>query len=270
MREPRTPSETSRVLHGWRSGPAGKMPGVPKLPPLLRRPRTWLIGLPVLALLVAVVAPFVYIHFIEGPAPKKLSLDDAKITTTTSTADPSGDPSDGSDEVAGAWKVTSGSQAGYRVKEVLFGQDATAVGRTSDVTGTLQIDGTTVTAAKVVVDMTTVSSDRSQRDGQFRNRIMATGQFPTATFELTTPIDLGSLPADGQARTYQASGDLTLRGVTKSVTFTLSAERKSGQVVVNGDLKVSFDDFQVPDASGGPARVGRTGEIELLVVFAKA
>jgi polyisoprenoid-binding protein YceI len=247
---------------------------MPSLPPALRRRRTWLIGLPVLVLLAVTVGPFVYIHFIEGPAPKKLTLEDAKVTTTTSatvdaSSGASGDPSGSGDDVAGAWKVTAGSQAGYRVKENLFGQDATSVGRTSDVTGTMQVDGTTVSAAKVVVDMTTVSSDRSQRDGQFRGRIMSTDRFPTATFELTKPIDLGALPADGQERTYEATGDLTLRGVTRSVTFALQAERKSGQIVVDGDLKVSFDDFQIPDASGGPASVGRSGEIELLVVFAK-
>jgi polyisoprenoid-binding protein YceI len=248
------------------------MPAMPSLPPLLRRPRTWLVAIPVLVVLVAVAAPFVYIHFIEGPAPKKLSLEDATVTTTSTTVDPSvgssGDASSPTD-VAGAWKVTSGSQAGYRVKENLFGQDATAVGRTSDVTGTMQIDGTTVTAAKVVVGMASVSSDRSQRDGQFRGRIMSTDQFPTATFDLTKPIDLGTLPAEGQEPSYRATGDLTLRGVTRSVTLTLKAERKSGQIVVNGDIKVSFDDFQIPEASGGPARVGRTGEVELLVVFAK-
>jgi len=36
--------------------------------------------------------------------------------------------------VSGAWTVTTGSQAGYRVQEILFGQSHTAVGRTSKVT----------------------------------------------------------------------------------------------------------------------------------------
>ena len=98
---------------------------------------------------------------------------------------------------------------------------------------------------------------------------MSTDQFPTATFSLTKPIDLGSLPADGTTATYKATGDLTLRGVTKSVTVTLTAERKSGAIVVNGTIHVSFDDFRIPDASGGPASVGRTGDLELLVVFGR-
>jgi polyisoprenoid-binding protein YceI len=255
---------------------------------MLRRGRTWLIAVPILVLLVAVVGPYIYIHFIEGDPPARLTLDDAVVATTSttehasSTSSSAGAATDGSsttvaaagstdssDDVAGAWKVTSGSQAGYRAKEVLFGQDAEAVGRTSDVSGTMAITGTTVTAADITVDMTTVSSDRSQRDGQFRGRIMSTDQFPTATFELTKPIDLGSLPADGAERSYKATGELTLRGVTKTVTVTLAAERKGGTIVVNSTIPVSFDDYDIPDASGGPASVGRNGEIELLVVFAR-
>ncbi len=258
---------------------------MPSLPPALRRGRTWLIGIPVVILLVTVVAPFVYIHFIEGPAPARLTLNDAVVPTTatapsstagsgsTTVAGAGGASSTtadaSSDSVAGSWKVTSGSQAGYRVQEVLFGQSATAVGRTSGVTGTMTITGTTVTAAKVTVDMTSVSSDRSGRDHQFQSRIMSTDQFPTATFSLTKPIDLGTLPADGATRTYSATGDLTLRGVTKSVTVSLGAERKSGAIVINGTIHVSFDDYKIPDASGGPASVGRTGDLELLVVFAR-
>jgi polyisoprenoid-binding protein YceI len=243
---------------------------MPSIPPMLRRGRTWLIAIPVLVLLVAVVGPFVYIHFIEGDPPARLTLDDAVVATTSTTSTTAGTGSTApTDGVAGAWKVTTGSRAGYRAKEVLFGQDTESVGRTSDVTGTLSITGTTVTAADITVDMTTVSSDRSQRDGQFRNRIMSTDQFPTATFTLTSPIDLGSLPADGAQRSYKATGDLTLRGVTKRVTVTLTTERKSGTIVVNSTIPISFDDYGIPDASGGPATVGRTGEIELLVVFAR-
>jgi polyisoprenoid-binding protein YceI len=251
---------------------------MPSLPPVLRRGRTWLIAVPVALLLAVVVGPFVYIHFIQGDPPAKLSVDDAVVpstvaTTTTAAAGASSTtgaatPADGIG-VSGAWTVTSGSTAGYRAKEVLFGQDATAVGRTSKVSGTLEIAGTTVTATEVTVDMASVSSDESRRDGQFRGRIMSTDQFPTATFSLTKPIDLGSVPADQEKRTVSATGELTLRGVTRSVTVDLTVVRKSGAIVVNAAIPVSFDDYEIPNASGGPATVGRNGEIELLLVFAR-
>src|SRR5690348_12572589 len=124
------------------------------VPRFLRRKRTYFIGIPVLIFLVAVVAPYVYIHFIEGPAPKKLSLSDPKSSSSTTTGSGSDSSAATSDPVAGAWTVTKdGTIVGYRVGEVLFGQNATAVGRTDAVTGDLTIDGTTATAASFAADL---------------------------------------------------------------------------------------------------------------------
>jgi polyisoprenoid-binding protein YceI len=222
-----------------------------------------------IAVAVVLVGGWIAIDAIQGDAPERLSFEDLPTTTSVPAAtDPAGGGTTG-DGVAGEWTITEGSQAGYRVKEVLFGQDAEAAGRTEDVTGSMTIAGTTVATAEVTVDMTTVASDRSQRDGQFRGRIMSTAQFPTATFELTEPIELGALPADGAEITVPATGDLTLRGVTNRVAFELKAKRSGGQIAVNGTIPVDFDDYEIPDASGGPASVGREGEIELLLLFSR-
>ncbi|MDQ3469796.1 MAG: YceI family protein [Actinomycetota bacterium] len=45
-------------------------------------------------------------------------------------------------------------------------------------------------------------------------------QFPGATFTLTAPIKFGAVPATAQPVTASATGDLTLHGVTRSVTIT--------------------------------------------------
>ena len=47
----------------------------------LRRPRTWLIAVPIAVVLALVAGPFVYINFIKEDAPDRLSLDDAATTT---------------------------------------------------------------------------------------------------------------------------------------------------------------------------------------------
>ena len=236
--------------------------------------RTWLIAIPVVAVLALVGGPWVYINLIREDAPERLTLGDATTTTsgdssgqTTTTS--AGDTGTAAEGIEGIWTVSTGSQAGYRVKEVLFGQDAEAVGRTPDVTGTLEIAGTTVTATEVTVDMTTVTSPESRRDGQFQGRIMDTAAFPTATFTLTEPIDLEGVPADLEEVTHTVTGDLTLRGVTNDVTFELLARRNGATIEANGSIAISFDDFDIPDASGGPASVGRDGELELLLVFTR-
>jgi polyisoprenoid-binding protein YceI len=253
---------------------------MPSLPPALRRHRFAILAAVVVVLLVAVVGPFVYTHLINDPA-DKASVDDIRISTTTTahgpsddgastTSDPGGSTGDASG-IDGTWTVQRNDQAfaGYRVKEVLFGQDTEAVGRTEDVTGTLTASGTTITAVDITVDMTSVTSDESRRDGQFRGRIMSTDQFPTATFRLTKPIELGTLPAEGAIIQAEATGDLTLRGVTRSVTIPLTAKHQGDTLVVQGLGDISFDDFDIPDATFGPATVGRTGQVELLLVFTR-
>ena len=130
--------------------------------------------------------------------------------------------------------MSTGSTVGYRVKEVLFGQSNTAVGRTSSVTGQFAASGTSINSGTFTVDMTSVTSDKSMRDRQFQGRIMETSTYPTATFELTKPIDLGSVPADGVTKTVSATGKLTLHGVTKTVTIPLTARRSANSIEVSG------------------------------------
>jgi polyisoprenoid-binding protein YceI len=180
-----------------------------------RRKLLWWVGGLVVILVVAVIAaPFVYIHFIEGPPPPKLTLPQ---TTTTSSGSTSA--STGSASLNGTWNVGAGSVAGYRVNEDLVGQHTTAVGRTSDVWGSLTVSSAQVTSAKFTVAMATVKSDQTQRNAQFDGRIMNVSQYPTATFTLTSPIDLSPLPTSGVTKQYRARGTLNLHGVTQTVPF---------------------------------------------------
>ena len=219
------------------------------------------------ALAVTVTAgTWIYINVLRDEAPERLTLDAAAEETGATTTTAAASETSGVD---GTWKIASGSQAGYRVKEVLFGQSADAVGRTSDVTGTFTIAGTKVTAGSFTVDMTTVTSDQSRRDGQFQGRIMEVSTYPTATFALTSPIDLGSVPADGQQIDVEATGKLTLHGTTRSVTFPLQAKRTGGTIVVAGSIPVTFADYEISNPSGGPAQTEDHGELEFRLNFAR-
>jgi polyisoprenoid-binding protein YceI len=115
-----------------------------------------------------------------------------------------------------------------------------------------------------------VKSDRSIRDGQFQGRIMDTAQFPTATFELTSPIDLGAIPANGVQVTPKATGKLVLHGTTQTVTFTVTAKRSGNTIQILGSIPVTFADYGISNPSGGPASVGDNGTLEFLLVLANA
>jgi polyisoprenoid-binding protein YceI len=220
-----------------------------------------LIALPFVLVLLVVGGTWAYLHLVEGDAPSALTL-------TTRTGAPTTGPA--TTTTAGSWTVTDETQVGYRVGEVLFGQSATAVGRTNKVTGNVTLSGADVTAATFTVDMASVTTDRSRRDGQYRDRIMSTGQFPTSTFALTSPIELGSLPADGATVEAKATGDLTLRGVTKTVTFDVSARRSGTRMEISGAIPIAFDEWGIPSPSFGPAQVEDHGTVEFLLVLAPA
>lgn len=200
-----------------------------------------------------------------NPPEEKLSSEDLSAVladpTTTAVAAPMG--------VDGTWTATSESTLGYRVKEVLGGVDTEGVGRTNAVTGSLVIEGTTVTATDFTVEVATITSDSSRRDSQFSGPIMDTATHPTATFVLTSPIELGVVPAEGEQITVQATGDLTLRGTTNSVTFPLTAEYTNGRIGVFGNIPIVFADYGIPNPSNGFAVTGDDGLLEFVLVFTR-
>jgi polyisoprenoid-binding protein YceI len=234
----------------------------------------WVVAGIVAVLLIVVVAPFVYINFIKDDAPERLTVDSVTTTTgsgTTGDDDPSTTTAAGGEfALDGEWTIAPGSVAGYRATEVLFGQDTEAVGRTEDVTGTVTFDGATVSAAEFTVDLTTVESDESRRDNQFQGRIMDTANFPTATFELTSPITLDSIPAAGEEVTVQATGDLMLRGTTKSVTVDLQTKHDGSTITLAGSIPIVWDEWGIPEPSFGPASVADDGEIEFALLLTPA
>jgi polyisoprenoid-binding protein YceI len=238
----------------------------------MRKPWTKLaIAIPLAVALLATAGTWLYINVIREDAPGRLTLDsgDASVSSTTTTAAAATAPAGDAGGVEGTWRVGTGSQAGYRVDEVLFGQSATAVGRTDDVTGEIEIAGNRVVDGSFTVDMTTVQSDESRRDNQFRGRIMDVATYPTSTFELTSPIELASLPADGAEVTVEATGRLTLRGATKPVTFDLAAQRSGSSIRVAGTIPIVFAEWGIPNPSFGPADTEDHGELEFLLVLSR-
>jgi len=240
----------------------------------------WLIAGIIVVVVLAVAGPYAYIHFFNGSTPTALSLSPGSSASGSASASGSGSSSAGGTpaataaadgSVAGSWNAGSGSVVGYRVNEVLVGQNTTAVGRSTSVTGHLTIAGTTVSAATFSVPMDTIHSDKSQRDAQFDGRIMDVAKYPTGTFTLTSPIDLAPLPAAGVIKSFTAHGKLTLHGATRAVTFTLTAELKGGHIEVAGDIPVLFSDYNIANPSfAGFVTTQDHGLLEFLLVFSRA
>ena len=203
-----------------------------------------------------------------NPPEDKLNEDDLSAIVSDSSTAPSSTPTPDVG-ITGTWLATSESTVGYRVKEVLGGVDTEGVGRTNQVNGSLTIQDTTLLSTVFEIDVASIKSDSSKRDSQFSGNIMDTATYPTATFRLLTPIELGSIPADDQNITATAQGELTLHGVTQQVAFDVTAKIANGVIGVLGSIDITFADYGIANPSNAFVTTGDTGLLEFVLAFQK-
>ena len=216
-----------------------------------RRLRRLLIALVALAVLGLGAGFAVFaIRGADAPPPPTLAEPEPGDASATPAASGGG---------SATWEVAGGEESfvGYRVREefVSFGV-VDAVGRTGEVTGTAEVDGDTVGAARLETDMTTLRSDESRRDDALRGRGIETDRYPTATFELTGPFELSREPV-------RARGRLTLHGETKPIVARVSGRRSGDAIELAGSAPIDFDDFGIePPSVAGFVTVRDTGALE--------
>ena len=239
-----------------------------------RRPRRrWLlwgaIGL-IAVVALGYGAIFIYTNVIND-APDALdegdlasALDDPAAAPAPATGAP--EPGATVSDLDGLWAPTAESEFGYRVEEVLAGVNTTAVGRSNEIDGSLTIDGITA-EIDATVQVASITSDDSRRDGQFRGRIMDADSFPTATFSTTQPIEFGEIPSDGEQISAPVTGELTLKGVTQPVSFEVTAQRNGSRIGVLGSIPVLFSDYGIENPSFGPVSTEDDGLVEFVLVF---
>ena len=224
--------------------------------------------------LVLLGAGGAYAYFFSGlrSTPSALTLPSPSPSPSSAASTSPAATSTGS----GTWTIATGSVAGYRVHEQFAGQSASheAVARTSAVTGSVSITqsaGTnTMTSAKITVGLSDLVSvdtvagfNVTNRDSVVQ-RALNVGTFPTAVFEATN-VALPAAAAEGQTVTITVPGQLTVHGVTKSVTAKLQL-RVSGDVAqIAGTIATSMGDFGVsqPTAPFVTVEPGVTIEVAL-------
>jgi polyisoprenoid-binding protein YceI len=223
--------------------------------PVLRHlvPRTlraWLIT-GAAALLAVGGAGFLVLWFavFDTSSPPPLELG-ATTASPGATAVASGD-------LAGQWNVGNGSVVGYRVREQLafLSAPSDAVGRTSQVAGSATLSGSagalTLNAAAFKADVTSLSSDRRQRDQRIHSIGLQSDRFPTATFTLSQPVSLPANATTGATLSLDLVGDLGLHGATKRVTIPVQAHLSGGVIEVVGSLTFPWGDFGMTAPSIG-------------------
>ena len=179
-------------------------------------------------------------------------------------------------DLAGTWSVGDGSVVGYRVREKLASLPAQsdAVGRTSSVTGQVTIEASgsavRVTAAQFQADVTTLASDRDMRDRRIHTMGLESDTYPTASFTLTSPVDVPAEALTGATVDVTLKGDLEIHGTKKAVSIPAKAVHTADGIQVLGSLTFPFSDFgMTPPSIGGFVSVENDATLEFLMALKK-
>jgi polyisoprenoid-binding protein YceI len=148
------------------------------------------------------------------------------------------------------------STASYKVREQLasLSLPSDAIGKTTTVSGsvTINADGSIASSnSKFTVDLSTLVSDQSMRDGFIKRSTLNTSQYPNATFVPTQATGLPNpLPTSGQV-SFKLTGDLTVKDVTKSVTWDVTGTINGAAATGTATTSFTFEYFNLT-----PPKVG--------------
>ena len=219
-----------------------------------RRRRRWLrwvlvSAIALVVLLVAAVAAAVKLQ----PSPAPLALP-ASVATPTGPLD-------------GTWSATTGSVAGFRIRQTVFGLTSDVVGLTDDVTGTVTVEGGRVTTAHLRINLLALTSGGKPAP-QFGTSL-DTQRYPDATVDLAASVAPDAGFASGAVATVSATGQLNLHGVTHTVTVPVSMRRDGAEVGVAGSFPVNFADWSIarPEGYGWIGSLADQGTAEFLLVL---
>jgi polyisoprenoid-binding protein YceI len=142
------------------------------------------------------------------------------------------------------------SEARYLVRELLAANtiENDVTGRTNAVRGSITLDpesGVVPNESKIVIDLTTLKTDKSRRDGYVQRRTLETAQYPNAELVVREIKGLpATLPHSGPL-TLTLIGDLTLHGVTKATTWAVRANATPAGLTGTASTTLRFAAFGI-------------------------
>ena len=219
-----------------------------------------------LAVAVLVVAGgLAYIYFSGGSGEPSTDLTTPAINTTTTTV------AAGDTTVAEGTTATSASAAAafvivpdesvatFELGEVLGGEGNTVVGTTSEVAGQVLFEPTDPASAQfseILINARTLTTDRPNRDRAMRSPVVLNSASDEHEFISFVPTGIEGLEppiAVGDEISFEITGDLTIKGTTQPVTFSVTAVLEAeDRLTGRAEAQVLRTDFgiDIPRAPG--------------------
>lgn len=148
--------------------------------------------------------------------------------------------------------------------------------------GALMVANNNITGGNFTIDMATVTPDDQEADGNAKLQghlksgdFFETDKFPTATFEITNVTagvtgDTGTLVM--KDATHMVTGNLMLKGVSKSITFPAKVTMSGNQVMADANFNMDRTNWGLnyrSDASLGDKFINNIVNIQLHLVANK-
>lgn len=166
--------------------------------------------------------------------------------------------------------VPAETSASFAIDEILLGEPKTVTAVSSGITGELAIDfdnPANTAVGPIAVETAQFFTDNDFRNQAIQRRILISAAYPTVTF---SPSAISGLPPEitfGQELSFQMTGDLTITGNTRPVTFDvtvlpISETRLEGRA----SATINRADFGlvVPSAT---SVAGVDEEVQLALIF---
>ncbi len=153
--------------------------------------------------------------------------------------------------------VPEESTASYIVHEEFFSGalakyginvgNAEVTGSTQEVSGELQLllndEQSEFVSGQFTVDISTLATDRSQRDGWIRDNALESNKYPIAAFTATGVEGAPATYAEGEEVSFKLTGDLLVRDITQPVTFDVTATVTGDTLTAVATTAMKISDF---------------------------
>lgn len=169
--------------------------------------------------------------------------------------------------------VAAESKASFTLQEDLRGVRTTVVGSTTEVGGRIMVNRLNPSASTIgaiLVNARTLETDNNFRNRALRSQILKSAQ-DEHEFIVFEPRTLGNFSADsvavGETISFEVTGNLTVVGVTRSVTFSVSVTLDSeAQLSGSASVNLLHGDFGlvIPDV---PSVANVTDDVDLTLEF---
>lgn len=167
------------------------------------------------------------------------------------------------------YQISQGeSQVRFNIFELLRGQPKDVIGVSDQVAGQVAVnlaDLSTAQIGEIVINARTLETDDNRRNQAIRNRILFTDQYEFITFKPAQISGLSGSAAPGQSFTFQVTGDLTIKDITKPMTFDVTVTVESPERLVgSATATLNRADFElVVPSVPFVANVGETITLEI-------